>query len=139
MIKEKAVRLNPDEIMKHFFGEYLGDRHDEVLQQTLNFIYYKALEIYHSGINVVIDFGFWQKQYRKQTNQFFTENNVKIEWHYIDINDATWKKNIKKRNKLVAENESFDYFVDEGILNKFMNPDDKPEYDEMDIWYENNW
>lgn len=47
--------------------------------ELLNFIYYKTLELYNSGINVIIDFGFWQKQYRKQANKFFTENNVEID------------------------------------------------------------
>lgn len=44
--QQKAVRFNPDEIMKHFFGEHLGDKHNEVLQKTLDFIFYKAVESY---------------------------------------------------------------------------------------------
>lgn len=69
MFEQKAVRLNPDELMKTFCGEFLGDRHEEVLQQTLNFIYKKAIEIYSTGINVIIDGGFWQRHYRDEANQ----------------------------------------------------------------------
>ena len=31
MYEQKAVRLNPDELMKTFCGEFLGDRHEDVL------------------------------------------------------------------------------------------------------------
>jgi len=57
MFEQKAVRLNPDELMKTFAGEFLGDRHEDVLQQTLQFIYKKAIEIYSVGISVIIDGG----------------------------------------------------------------------------------
>jgi predicted kinase len=139
MVEQKAVRLNPDELMKTFCGEFLGDKHEEVLKNTLAFIYKKALEIYSAGINVIIDAGFWQKHYREEANQFFTEQNITPEWHYVDINDDLWMKNIEKRNSEVESELSEDYYVDEYILDKFRNPVDKPKKSEIDVWYKNEY
>lgn len=137
MIEQKAVRLNADDLMKTFCGEFLGDKHEVVLQQTLNFIYNKALEIYTTGINVIIDFGFWQRHYRDEANRYFNEHNITPEWHYVDINDDLWMKNIEKRNSEVDRGISEDYYVDEFILDKFKDPVDKPRPSEIDIWYIN--
>lgn len=137
MIEQKAVRLNPDEIMKTIYGEFLGDRHDDVLQHTLNYIYKKAVEIYSTGINVIIDFGFWQRHYREDANRFFSKLDIKPEWHYIDIDDMLWLKNIEKRNREVENDLSDDYYVSEYILDKFRNPLDMPQPDEMDVWFKN--
>lgn len=139
MFEQRAVRLNPDEFMKTFCGEFLGDRHEDVLKHTLNFIYKKAIEIYSTGINVIIDGGFWQKHYRDEANQFFIEHNITPEWHYVDINDDLWMKNIEKRNREVERGISEDYYVDEYILDKYKNPADKPNTDEIDVWYKNEY
>ena len=139
MFEQKAVRLNPDELMKTFCGEFLGDRHEDVLHQTLNYIYKKAIEIYTTGINVIIDSGFWQRHYRDEANQYFIEHNITPEWHYVDINNDLWLKNIEKRNKEVERGISEDYYVDEYILDKFKNPTDIPTTNEIDVWYKNEY
>lgn len=136
--ERKAVRLNPDEIMIGLFGEQLGDRHEEILARTLDLLLCKSLEIFRTGIDVIIDFGFWQRHCREHTNAFFASNGVKPEWHYISVSDDDWKKNIEARNSLARKDGSFDYYVDGNILNKFMNPDDIPERAEMDIWFDNS-
>ena len=139
MFEQKAVRLNPDELMKTFCGEFLGDRHEDALQQMLCFIYKKAIEIYSIGINVIIDFGFWQRHYREEANQYFIKYNISPEWHYVDINDDLWIKNIGKRNSDVERGVSEDYYVDECILDKFKNLGDKPKSSEIDVWYKNEY
>ena len=36
-------------------------------------------------------------------------------WHYIDVNDQTWNKNIEERNCRVLNGEGgSDYYLDEG-------------------------
>ena len=137
MEEQKAVRLNPDEIMKSICGEYLGDQHEEILHRTLLYMYKKACEIYSTGINVVIDGGFWQRAYREEANCFFNERKITPEWHYVDVSDEQWLKNIKKRNEEVENGQSEDYFVDDFIIDKFSNPDDVPRRSEMTIWYKN--
>ena len=48
-----AVRLNADELMKPLFGEYLGNRHEEVLRQVTALLLEKATECYENGVNVI--------------------------------------------------------------------------------------
>ena len=51
-----------------------------------------------------------------------TDKNADIdfEWHYIDISDADWAKNIEARNAAVAAGETTDYAVDSGLLQKVL-------------------
>ena len=139
MFEQKAIRLNPDELIKTICGEFLGYRHEDVLQQTLNYFYKKAIEIYSTGINVIIDAGFWQRHYREEANRYFSDHNIIPEWHYIDINEDLWMKYIEKRNREVEKGISEDYYVDDNILNKFINLEDKPKFDEIDVWYNNEY
>ena len=133
-----AVRLNADEIMKGLFGEHLGSRHEEIFDLTMDLLYHKALEINSCGIHVVIDAGFWYRSSREKARDFFKRYNVKPEWHYVHVSDSAWRRNIESRNRSALLPGSADYFVDENILKKFANPDDEPDKNEMDVWYENN-
>ena len=65
-----AVRLNADELMKPLFGEYLGDRHEEVLCQVTDLLLEKAAECYACGVTVILDLGFWQRSMRERANRF---------------------------------------------------------------------
>lgn len=132
-----AVRLNADEVMKGLFGEHLGDRHEEFFRSTMNLIYQKALEIDSCGLNVIIDAGFWYRSTREEARAFFKSCNVKPEWHYVHVNDDVWRRNIDARNHTALLPGSGDYYVDENILKKFINPEDVPEPGEMDVWYVN--
>lgn len=44
--------------------------------------------------------------------------NINYEWHYIDISDEDWKKNIEERNFKACKTDSHDYYVDAGLLMK---------------------
>ena len=132
-----AVRLNADEVMKGLFGEHLGDRHEEVFKLTMDLIYQKALEINECGLNVIIDAGFWYRSSREEARAYFAKHNIKPEWHYVDVSDEMWRRNIDSRNRTALLPGSGDYYVDENILKKFTNPDDVPSADEMDVWYIN--
>lgn len=44
-------------------------------------------------------------------------------------------KYIEKRNREVENGISDDYYVEENILNKFINLADKPKSNEIDVWY----
>lgn len=133
-----AVRLNADEIMKSLFGEHLGNRHEEIFSLTMDFIYEKALEIDSCGLHVIIDAGFWYRQTRQAARDYFAARNVKPEWHYVHVSDGLWRHNIAKRNQSALLPGSRDYFVDENILQKFLNPEDEPTWAEMDVWFENS-
>ena len=88
---------------------------------------------------MIIDAGFWQRHYREEANRYFIDHNIIPEWHYIDINEDLWMKYIEKRNREVEKGISEDYYVDDNILNKFINLEDKPKFDEIDVWYNNEY
>ncbi len=59
-----------------------------------------------------------------------------MEWHYIDIDDSLWNKNIEKRNKKVQEgNGGYDFYVTEGLKNKVSTMFEIPSREEIDIWH----
>ncbi len=135
----QAVRLSCDDIMLSLFGQHLGDKHDEVAERTQKYLFQKSLEVYEAGVSVIVDFGFWKKTQREQIAAFYAEHGIKPEWHYINIDDETWKRNIAKRNVAVTKNETLDYYVDEGLAHKCETLFEKPQPNEMDVWHTNLW
>ena len=134
-----AVRLSCDDIMLSLFGKDLGDKHDEVADRVQKFLVQQSLEIYENGVSVIVDFGFWQKARREKATAFYNERGIQTEWHYIEIEDAIWKRNIKKRNAAVLAEETLDYYVDEGLAKKCESLFEKPSKEEIDVWYSNLW
>lgn len=58
----------------------------------------KAVEILETGSSVILDWGFWTIKSRDEITKYFHTNNIKIEWHYIDVDDDVWNKSIEERN-----------------------------------------
>ena len=71
--------------------------------------------------------------------RLFEENGVEYEWHYIDVSEETWKRNIEKRNAAYHDGAKGVYYVDEGLLEKLQSLFEEPERGEMDVWYVNEW
>ena len=137
--KIHAVRLSCDDIMLSLFGKDLGDKHDEVAQRVQSFLFQQSLEMLEADVSVIVDFGFWRKAQRENFAAMYAKQGIIPEWHYIEVDDETWKRNIAKRNAAVMNNETLDYFVDEGLANKCTQLFEKPKYEEMDVWLENRW
>jgi len=134
----KAVILSVDEIMLELFGQYLGDKHDEIAEKTEKYLFRRTVEIISVGINVILDWGFWRREQRQITTKYFNNLGINVEWHFIDVDDNTWNNNLSKRNNAIKNNEDKSYFIDENIIKKFHNLFEKPEQNEIDIWYKNN-
>lgn len=130
-----TVLLSCDEILETVFHKDLGDRHDETVLDIKRYLLAKALEITAAGCDVILDWGFWKESERLSTAQFFKAHNTVCEWHYIDIADTDHRRNIEERNKKVLEGKSPDYYVDDGLLEKFCSLFEPPEKDEIDVWY----
>ncbi|MBS7295852.1 MAG: hypothetical protein KIG96_10755 [Treponema sp.] len=89
-----------------------------------------------TGINVVLDWGFWTKSERDFAKQFYGSRGIEYEFHYISINDEEWYRRLEKRNKDVLEKKSDAYYVDEGLAEKFKSIFEIPGKDEIDVWVE---
>lgn len=129
-----AVILSCDEILFDLSLNDVGDNHDALVAKVKQYFYKKSEEIIEAGVNVVLDFGFWSKQERNNISRYYLERNIDYEWHYIDISDEDWQKNIEERNQKVCESGANAYYVDEGLLIKLNSLFEKPLREEMDVW-----
>ena len=132
--KDNAVLLSVDEIMLAVFGLYAGEKHDEYTERIRKYLFEKSVEIIESGINVILDWGFWTKAGRAYARDFYTERNIEYEFHYIDITDEEWETRIVSRNNSVAAGETIAYFIDDNLAAKFADLFEPPSADEIDIW-----
>ena len=133
-LENKAVVLSVDEIMLSMFGQHCGDKHDEYAEKTKKYLFHKSLELIESGIDVILDWGFWQKEKRDAVKEFYRSRNIECELHYIDVRDKTWKARLNKRNNAVLIGETDAYFVDENLAAKFESCFEMPDKEEIDVW-----
>lgn len=114
-----AVILSVDEITLSLFGQNAGDKHDEYVEKTEKYLFDKSVEIIATGINVILDWGFWTKAERTAAKDFYRSRNIECEFHYLDISDELWHERIEKRNRAVSAGETEAYYVDENLAKKF--------------------
>ena len=125
--ENNAVLLSVDEITLALFGQHCGDKHDEYVERTEKYLLKKSMEFINKDISVVLDWGFWTKEERNATKDFFKSRNIDCELHYIEVSDAVWKQQINKRNNEILNNETKAYYLElERALyfsSKFKKPD----------------
>ncbi|MBQ3232028.1 MAG: ATP-binding protein [Clostridia bacterium] len=129
-LKKRAVVLSVDEITLAIFGQFIGEKHDEVVEKTQKYLFDKSLKLIECGVNVILDWGFWQRQERDEARNFYLEKGIETEFYYIDITEEEWKRRVAKRNQAVKENNLSAYFVDENLRIKFSNLFEPPTEDE---------
>ena len=139
LIKEiKAVHLSVDEISMAIYGGQAGETHAEVVEKIIYYLFDKSIELLGTGFNVVIDTGFWQEADRDEANNFYKNHNIMPQWHYIDISDDLWKKNIEKRNTDIKNGETVDYLIDDNTMKFFLSLWQTPNENEIDVWVTND-
>ena len=107
-IQNNAVLLSTDEITLALFGQHCGDKHDDYVERTQNYLFNKSLELIEVGINVILDWGFWLKEERDYAREFYNSRNIECEFHYIDISNETWQTRLK--------NETVRYYLKKQVL-----------------------
>ena len=134
--QEHAVILSTDEVTYDLTNNQQGDGYDEFAIRVNLYLRKKAVEIVNAGCTVILDWGFWTKENRKEIKRYGENNGVLVEMHYIDIDDKTWYENIEKRNnEVLSGNGGSSFYVNEGLLNKVSSLFEIPEKEEIDIWY----
>lgn len=130
--KRGGVLLSCDEISTMIFRQQLGDKHDETMLLVKEYLHKKAAEIAQAGCDVILDWGFWQREERRAAAQYYRARGVELEWHYISISDDDWFRNITERNRKIESGISQDYYIDEGLLKKALSLFEAPEPDELE-------
>ena len=137
--KEHAVILSRDEMTYELINNEQGEFYNIFSERVNHYLRKKTVEIVHAGANVILDWGFWTNEGRKEISKFFKQNDVSYEWHYIDVSSDKWQIQIKARNKQIENgNGGTDFYLDEGLMNKLLSRFEEPFKDEMDVWYINN-
>ena len=131
--QHNAAVLSVDEIMLALFGQYVGEKHDEYCESLQKYLFEKSLELIETGTNVILDWGFWQRNEREEAKSFYKKRNIKCEMHYIDICDRTWAERVNKRNQTTGHGEPTDYYIDEKLAKKFNSMFEPPSEEEFDI------
>ncbi|MBE6796354.1 MAG: ATP-binding protein [Ruminococcaceae bacterium] len=134
-VKNNAVLLSTDEITLALFGQHCGDKHDDYVERTQNYLFNKSLELIEVGINVILDWGFWLKEERDYAREFYNSQNIECEFHYINISDETWKSRLEKRNNAILAEETTAYYIDDNLAEKFGFMFEEPNEDEIDFIY----
>ena len=136
-LRENAVILSCDELTDVLFDNNLGDKHDEMSKRIWKYLLQKAEDIIMTNTNVILDWGFWSKNDRNYIDEYFTSKGIGCEWHYVNINDVSWQKNIDERNKrVVAGVGGSDYYLDEGLMKKLLSKWEEPQKEEIDVWFD---
>lgn len=131
-----AVILSTDEATFDLIENEQGEFYDVFAKRVNLYLRKKAVEICSSGANVILDWGFWTKADRNEISEFLKNTGTEFEWHYIDVPDEVWNKNITKRNKRIEEGRGgSDFFVDEGLLKKLNSMFEVPCKSEIDVWH----
>lgn len=137
--RENAVLLSVDELVLSVLGSDLGEKHDEITERVQAYLFQKSLDIIHAGSNVLLDWGFWTKTRRGVARAFYESRGIACEFHYIDVPDEVWHRNIEIRNRAVLAGQTSAYFMDEGLRRKLESLFEEPEREEIDVWYVNDW
>lgn len=137
-VQNHAVLLSTDEITLALFGQHCGDKHDDYVERTQNYLFNKSLELIEVGINVILDWGFWLKVERDYAREFYNSRNIACEFHYIDISDETWYTRLKKRNNEILAKETSAYYIDDNLAKKFASIFEVPSEAEIDVVYQEN-
>lgn len=101
--EKKAVILSVDDITLTLLGQNGGDTLDVYVEKLEQYFFQKSVEIVETGINVVLDWGFWTKSERDFAKEFYGSRGIEYEFHYISISDEEWYRRLDKRNKDVLE------------------------------------
>ena len=134
--KENAIILSTDEVTYDLIGNEQGEFYDKLCPKVNAYLMEKSIELVDIGCNVILDWGFWTKINRKETIEYYNSRNINIEWHYIDIDDESWYKNVEERNRKVLSGKgACDFYVDEGLLKKILSKFEMPDRNEIDVWH----
>lgn len=86
---------------------------------------------------MILDFGFWRRSDRLVADAFFRGQGFTPEWHYVEVPDAVWRRNIADRNASAAADETAGYAVDAALAEKCSRVFETPAREEMDVWIVN--
>lgn len=132
--EKKMVVLSCDDFVLAI-NDDLSKRH-EIQEKVSVQLFDLAKQIWRSGVSVILDFGFWYKEQRKNIKREFEIEGIKVELHYCkcDIDQTNFR--ITKRNNKILQNEAKGYIIDLKLKEELDDKFDEPDEDEVDVLVE---
>ena len=131
-----AVIISPDEATYELINNEQGEFYNAFSERLNKYLTKKVGEIAQAGANVIFERGLWTKKDRENIKEYYYNNGIECEIHYISVDDETWRKNIDERNKRIENgNGGSDFYLDEGLLKKLESKWEEPSKDEIDVWH----
>ncbi len=137
-IKEEfnAVIISPDEATYELIDNVQGEFYNVFSEKLNKYLTKKVGEIAKAGANVIFERGLWSRELRKSMREYYKDNGIECEVHYVCVDDETWKKNIEERNQRVLDgNGGSDFYLDDGLMKKLESKWEEPTEDEYDVIY----
>lgn len=137
-IKDKynAVIISPDEATYELINNEQGEFYNVFSERLNKYLTKKVGEIVTSGANVIFERGLWSKQDWQAIKEYYKNNGIECEIHYVYVDNDTWKQNIEERNQKVLEGKGgSDFYLDEGLMKKLESKWEEPTEDEYDVIY----
>lgn len=132
-----SVLLSMDELFEICELDFFNDLHSNLYPKLQQFLYKKAAEIAQGGLTVILDSGFWTRQERQSVTKVFSNLGSNIQWHYIDVDDDTWRQNIEERNQAAQAEGYVQFLIDEERMAEIIREFEVPAPDEIDVWVHN--
>ena len=131
-----AVIISPDEATYDLIKNEQGEFYNIFSDRLIKYLTKKVGEIAKAGANVIFERGLWSKQERKNAREYYKNNGIECEIHYVCVDDETWKQNIAERNQRVLDgNGGSDFYLDEGLMKKLESLWEEPTEKEYDVLY----
>lgn len=110
-----ATRFTHDEIMLKHFGRQPTD-FKEKYKEVDTFIKQQAINEIKNGKNVILDYGFWSKEKRKEYYQWAKKITPNVCFCAIQCDIGTAKRRVLERTK----NNPNELFIDENCFNELL-------------------
>ena len=131
-----GIILSADEATWYLCGNRQGQLYDLLCERTKLYLIKKSADAAAAGCTVILDWGFWTALERREISGYFISKGVKYEWHYIDIDEISLRKNIHDRNHLVTSGyDRCNFYVDDVLAQKCAELFEMPSAQEIDVWH----
>ncbi len=111
-----AVRLTHDEFMRKLFSRNLPEADFRLAWQKVDdLIWELAAQIVRSGTNVILDYGFWSRDSRRQAFEKASRLTEKIIFHQVCCDARVAKQRVLHRSKTDPD----ELFIDEHCFDNY--------------------
>ena len=125
--------LSSDDLMLTLFDACIGrERHQDMERRCRSFLLRQAESLFALGLDVVLDFGFWNRKERLDTKQYFCKRGIPVRLIVLDAPYEIITRHLEQRNRLIETGKLRAYPIDEEKRKRFSSWFEEPTPDEID-------